>query len=1152
MSRQKKEAINASKRHQSAATYDKTKDAINESRKSQRAASSEETKDAINEARRSNRKVSMEQHGVDFTLKTGEKLTQDSFHDFEQHPERSVLLFHHNSGIDKFSMVDNLFDSSLDPETVCNYRESLKKEILEEILTPEERNDILGKFLHSQGRAIPEGLQSEGQGTLFQENILEGLPDSTDAPILTCGACGIQSVQGRYGKFCTTVPLVNLPDTMVLNEQQMLDLNTLNEQPPLLLPIDENGTLKEFQPHQLRSTYKSDKLNKYFHLHPEFVHLAPIPNALSGETDVCRELTVLCPKCTEWYNSGKSLDCAPPNSIAAGIDFGNAARLPGLEMPSVSEMIVIARVRHFHNVVKLQSNHAVGGRSDLTKSQLRGHSVVFQHDAPIVASVAMLMQTAETNNRCCDTKSLKEALKDLFSKMLTIELLGPKYHKEKLAYKAKMQTILKVRPHVIYQWLSILQVCHKSYQNDPRLCNLSDFQSFKNTMDECSKQVFDNAVHVNDSRALLAEKILGDDVSQVRTKILDPTDLQELVQQKGADNHEQACKNATSMNLSYSYVAGGTNNIERVISNANSPKSQKMASYIDDIADAFNADNLHNLDKESGAFNKEDGLRSTREEEPMNEFEDMQELLVGAFPQVFMLGQTYESNSLLNNVQMEHLLMQYTNAAATCRELLFYLFDCKSRHNVIRNMAAKVRKDPAAFTTYAEMVRDSNFQQLIRDAKMDPLSDAASEVLRKVLPVLSFGARDNTMSGLVGDPQSLSHSLAMAKRYGNISSLFTATPDDVNNPTSLRLATKAINNHSIPATAPEEFFEKLQAGGTLYDQEGTVKLPLNYTQRFKTTTQNPVAVAYEFRSMMENICEILIGCPLDFQPGANSGQKRTWYFKSKATNSPRHKGIFGYVVAYFGCVETQARGALHFHLILWGGITPNLLEKAASFSDVCVTIQKALDSMYCAEIPRSVHARDILVEKMKETPEGSKSLPLIAKMYPSMKHVPSPHLVQKWKDHYCNCVLRTGIHRHSFTCKKPPAGQHRCRGARPAGNCPETLPTLLEVPEDVENCAPTRQGKEALSKVIPVKSNSSIQQMPDPKQRDYFKNPVPPLDEQLVVWELRRPLLEALPALPGEFMQAYEKASDCTSSLLLGEFIYWKLLSCWGRIIQFV
>jgi hypothetical protein len=99
---------------------------------------------------------------------------------------------------------------------------------------------------------------------------------------------------------------------------------------------------------------------------------------------------------------------------------------------------------------------------------------------------------------------------------------------------------------------------------------------------------------------------------------------------------------------------------------------------------------------------------------------------------------------------------------------------------------------------------------------------------------------------------------------------------------------------------------------------------LNYSARFKAASQNPVVDAFKFHSMVENVLQILISCPLDFQPGTNSGQKCTWYFQSKACNSPHHKGILGHVTAFFGCVETQACGAQDFHIVLWGGIIPSL------------------------------------------------------------------------------------------------------------------------------------------------------------------------------------------------------------------------------------
>ena len=122
--------------------------------------------------------------------------------------------------------------------------------------------------------------------------------------------------------------------------------------------------------------------------------------------------------------------------------------------------------------------------------------------------------------------------------------------------------------------------------------------------------------------------------------------------------------------------------------------------------------------------------------------------------------------------------------------------------------------------------------------------------------------------------------------------------------------------------------------------------------------------------MIENTLSILIGCPLDFQPGNCSKQVRSWYFKDKANNCPHQKGVFGYVTAYFGCIETQERGALHFHIIIWGGISPKLLEQAVYFPAVCDKIEHALDKMYCAELPKNLHLQHFLHSYMKETKEG--------------------------------------------------------------------------------------------------------------------------------------------------------------------------------------
>ena len=85
---------------------------------------------------------------------------------------------------------------------------------------------------------------------------------------------------------------------------------------------------------------------------------------------------------------------------------------------------------------------------------------------------------------------------------------------------------------------------------------------------------------------------------------------------------------------------------------------------------------------------------------PLSEFEDLEELLIGGFPQVFMLGVAFSpdeeskktlddanknkklAHKGLSNDNIKHMLLQFTSATATSRELLFYLFDYQMRHAV--------------------------------------------------------------------------------------------------------------------------------------------------------------------------------------------------------------------------------------------------------------------------------------------------------------------------------------------------------------------------------------------------------------------------------------------------------------------------------------
>ena len=61
--------------------------------------------------------------------------------------------------------------------------------------------------------------------------------------------------------------------------------------------------------------------------------------------------TIVCNECMSSIEEKKK----PERSIANGINFGSHYRV-NLEQPSLREMQIIAKVRHYYNIIKLKSS----------------------------------------------------------------------------------------------------------------------------------------------------------------------------------------------------------------------------------------------------------------------------------------------------------------------------------------------------------------------------------------------------------------------------------------------------------------------------------------------------------------------------------------------------------------------------------------------------------------------------------------------------------------------------------------------------------------------------------------------------------------------------------------------------------------------------
>jgi Helitron helicase-like domain at N-terminus len=123
----------------------------------------------------------------------------------------------------------------------------------------------------------------------------------------------------------------------------------------------------------------------------------------------------------------------------------------------------------------------------------------------------------------------------------------------------------------------------------------------------------------------------------------------------------------------------------------------------------------------------------------------------------------------------------------------------------------------------------------------------------------------------------------------------TANPSDLNNPLVIRLAV---------VTLPNDMFSKSTAA-----------------LRNRAATMNPAAVAIFFDKVCSGILEALVK-PVD-----------------------GGKGILGEVSTYFGVVETNGRGMLHLHTLIWLAGNVEFFDKLLGDPDFAQQIIEFLDSV---------------------------------------------------------------------------------------------------------------------------------------------------------------------------------------------------------------
>ena len=334
--------------------------------------------------------------------------------------------------------------------------------------------------------------------------------------------------------------------------------------------------------------------------------------------------------------------------------------------------------------------------------------------------------------------------------------------------------------------------------------------------------------------------------------------------------------------------------------------------------------------------------------EPINEFDSNPALLGGAFPHLFPLGLTdvhLGGKGTISNSAALRLFHFYDQRFSVSTQFLFTCFSQKLRHQACNSVSATVSANSDTSEKFKHLVNEPNFREQIEAALADPDSPTSKELVSTVLSAISLSSRYQPFS-VAERKETVKYLSALCQSFGTPSYFITFSPAFSDNPFAVRMAMRSSDSYTFHSDPLHPQCSACDGRGEHIFRWDDPQLAMPAKpDRGRLITNDPVSEARIFQMMCSALIEKLFGLQYD------RNSKRT------PLRQQRRTGCLGKALAIYGVTEAQSRGSLHFHGLLFGGVTPDALVRAyLDDKGDCTAVAEALDSVISACISAPVQA----------------------------------------------------------------------------------------------------------------------------------------------------------------------------------------------------